>query len=111
MATGYLKNGLCYDSLSTATDAYYSAFVPSVVSGATSYTLQYNNVSGVWKAMQYSINATGVYTLRSTSNAPSLTFPTCDTTQQFFDGLTIGWLIAGAMALAWGARLIRSKVR
>jgi hypothetical protein len=111
MATGFLTLGKCFDTAAQATDAHYGAYVPSVVSGSTSYTLEYVLQAGVWKAQQYQIGSNGVYTLRSTSNAPTLTFPSCDTTQQFFDGMALGWAIVAVMAVAWGARKVREQVR
>lgn len=111
MAAGFLHGAKCYASTSDATSAYFGSFVPQVVPGATSYAVEFSNVGGVWKTNGYTINASGVWSLRYSSNAIAPAFPACDTTEQFFDGMVIGWAIAASMALAWGARQIRAQIR
>lgn len=111
MAAGYLHGAKCYASTSDAANAYFGSHVPQVVSGTPSYATEFSNVGGVWKTNGYSINGSGVWTLRFSSNAVVPAFPACDTTEQFFDGMAIGWAIAGAMALAWGVRQIRTQIR
>ncbi|WP_316879616.1 hypothetical protein [Ralstonia wenshanensis] len=39
--------------------------------------------------------------------APVLSFPTCDTTAQFMDGMTVGWAITAAMVTAWCAVFLK----
>ena len=98
--TGAIYGQKCYPSNGEALDAYYSQVAPAQTAGTTTYVLEYVKNAGVWQQKSYSISSTGVWTTRSTTNAPVITFPVCDPSQSFMDGITIGWGIAAAMVMA-----------
>lgn len=99
--TGAIYGQKCYPSNAEALDAYYSQIAPAQTAGTTTYILEYvKSVGGVWQQKSYSVSSTGVWTTRSTTNAPVITFPVCDPSQSFMDGITIGWGIAAAMVMA-----------
>lgn len=98
--TGAIYGEKCYDSQSLALDAYYSQVAPAQTPGTTSYVNEFIKSGTTWQIKQYSVSSTGTWTTRSTTNAPVITFPTCDPVQGFTDGLTIGWGIAAAMVAA-----------
>lgn len=98
--TGAIYGEKCYDSQALALDSYYSKVAPAMTSGTTSYVNEFVKEAGVWKIKQYSVSSTGVWTTRSTTAAPVITFPSCDPTASFMDGITIGWGIAAAMVAA-----------
>lgn len=110
MAVGYLYNGHCYASANEAADAYFSAFTPVINAGATSYATLYAKVSGVWYARGYSINSSGIWTLRYNSVSPVPIFPTCDPVSSFTDGMTLGWGVAAAMVAVYAVNLIRRSL-
>jgi len=99
-ATGAIYGVKCYPSQSDALDAYYSQVAPAQAPGTTSYVSEFVKVSGVWNIRQYSVSSTGVWTTRSTTAAPVVTFPTCDPSEAFMDGVSIGWGVAIAMVAA-----------
>lgn len=112
MATGSLYSGRCYTSQPEAVDAYYSAAIPNVTAGATSYHVYFIKVAGNWLSVTSSKTEAGNWIAGTPVNASAPTFAACDSnTEQFLDGMAVGWAIAGAMVLAFGARLVRSKVR
>jgi hypothetical protein len=108
---GALWNSKCYTSNVDALDAYYSSALPSYTAGATSYLQEYIKVSGVWKIDRKSIASTGAITNLTQSNAPVITFPVCDESAQFADGLALGWLVATVIILAWGLSMVRKQAR
>jgi hypothetical protein len=105
--TGSLYQRVCYSSSADAVTAYFGDQPAYQTVGTTSYLNMFVNQTGVWKIVQYSISATGVYTTRSTTNATVPTFPTCDPAQGYLDGMTIGWGITLAMVTVFCAVQIR----
>lgn len=108
---GALLGTICYPSQADAVNAYFSGKGPSFTVGETSFISWYEQVSGVWKIKRQSISSTGVVTNLTESIATLPTFPTCDETATFTDGLTVGWGIATVMVLAWGFSKIRQQAR
>lgn len=106
--TGAIYGVKCYPSQAEALDAYYSQVAPAATPGTTSYVLEYVKTGTVWQQKSYSISSTGVWTTRSTTNAPVITFPACDPSASFFDGMAIGWGVAVAM-VAVGAMMMMKK--
>lgn len=110
--TGAIHGQKCYPSQGEALDAYYSQLAPAQTPGATSYVLEYvKSAGGVWQLKSYSVSSTGVWTTRSTTNAPVVTFPACDPSQSFVDGVTVGWGIATAMILVSAMVLLKRGAR
>lgn len=103
MATGSLVGGVCYDTLSLATDAYFSGLpVLSVLSanGVVLTTSHFKDVAGDWNVKQVSTDAVGVQSIvyQVVEFAPP--FSSCySPSESFADGIDIGWIIA-AMCVA-----------
>ncbi|CAG4882792.1 conserved protein of unknown function [Georgfuchsia toluolica] len=106
-ATGAIFEGRCLSSNAEAVDAYYSKAAPVLVPGSTSYLNQFVKDAGVWYQKSYSIDGSGTQTLRYSIAAPSITFDSCDMTEPFFDGLSVGWMIAAAMVAAAAVMFMR----
>jgi len=98
--TGAIFGEKCFESQAVALDAYYSQVAPAQSPGTTSYVNEFVKTGSTWQIKQYSVSESGVWTARSTTNAPVVTFPECDPTASFTDGMTIGWGIAAAMVMA-----------
>jgi hypothetical protein len=110
--TGATFGDTCYESQAVARDAYYSSVASAVVPGATGYVIQFEKtVGGVWQQKSYSIASNGAWTLRSTTNAPVITFPTCDPSEPFFDGMAIGWGVVLAMVSVAAVMMMRRGAR
>lgn len=109
--TGAVFAEKCFPSQAEALDAYYLQAAPAQTPGSTSYVNQFVKSGTVWQIKQYSVSSTGVWTTRSTTNAPVVTFPACDPVEKFNDGVTIGWGIASAMILAYGITFIARGAR
>lgn len=102
----------CYATNTDAADAYFSSSGPFYTAGSTSYNSWFEkNVSNVWQLKRQSISSTGTVTNLTTSNATVPTFPTCDQSEQFLDGVAVGWGIAAAMVAVWGFRLMMRAAR
>lgn len=108
--TASLVNGTCYASAAAATDAFFSQQLPVFSSGVVSYISAFQKDAGVWNLYQYSVDAAGVYTTRSVSVAVAPTFPLCDSTASFFDGMAIGWGISLAIIAAYSFVQLRKAL-
>lgn len=107
MATGYLFQNVCYPSLSDATAAKWQSQPSGITAGTTSYLTNLEFSGTAWQIKRYTLSSSGTLTLNTTTLAPSLTFPTCDTFTNFNDGLTLGWGVVAAMAAAYAFTLMR----
>jgi len=108
MAAGFLAQGVCYSTNVSAADAHFLAQGPFYTAGATSYLGWFEKSAGlVWQIKRQSIASGGAITNLTTSNATVPTFPTCDTTEQFFDGMSLGWGVAAAIVAAWVIKNLR----
>lgn len=95
-------NGVCHSSVASAADAYFTSIAPSLlVSSTTSYQLYYLPISGVWNLRKVTISSTGVPTVNFTVPVAPPTFQNCDLTQNYFDGMQIGWGVVAAMVFAY----------
>lgn len=109
---GSLVNGKCFTSNALAADEFFASKEPSLTSGTTSYLSWFEkSTTNGWQIKRQSISSTGVVTNLTTSNATIPTFPTCSETEQFTDGLTVGWLIATVVVTAWAAAQVRKAAR
>jgi hypothetical protein len=68
---------------------------------------EFIKVGSLWKIQRYSINSSGTITTLTASNAPVITFPSCDPTVNFMDGITVGWGIAAAIVVAFAFRIMQ----
>lgn len=101
MAAGHIINGQCVD-VAVSTDLFWSNFEATAQSGSNLYITVASKTSGIWQLETY-LNGS----LYSTVAAPVPSFASCDTTEQFFDGMAIGWLVVGAMVAAFSIHLLR----
>jgi hypothetical protein len=109
--TGAILGNRCYPSQSDALDVLYSQMAPAQSAGLTSYVTQFVKSGAAWYQSAYSIDATGVWSLRYSTLAPVPSFPACDPSEKFFDGLTMGWGVATAMILVACTMLLRRGAR
>ena len=107
MASGALFAGRCYLSTPDAVDAYFLSMPPQVISGATSYATSFQKFGSAWYSVGFSINASGVWTQRYSTISPSPSFPTCDPSASFKDGMVIGWGVATALVIAASIRFLQ----
>lgn len=101
MAAGYIVRGQCVDA-SGALDALYSGIPPAVQAGSPSYITQFSKASTGW---EWETVSEGVVVSSGAVVVPNL--GTCDTSETFFDGLQLGWLVAAVMVGAYAVHLLR----
>lgn len=108
---GALYSERCYESQTAALDAYYGSVPPTYSAGSTVYyTVMVKKPQG-WAADTYRVWSSGTSTLQTSSLVPVIDFPACDATESFFDGMTIGWGVVLAMAIAWGFRMMGDQAK
>lgn len=107
MAAGSLFQGVCYSTNAQAADAFFLSEGPAFVSGSTSFLSWFEQAGGTWVIVRQSIAANGVVSALPSSVATVPVFPSCDVTETFFDGMAIGWGVAGAMVAAWVIKNLR----
>lgn len=110
MAAGYLLGNVCYPLLADATAAYWSKAAGGITPGTTSYITQFEWSGTAWVVKRYTLSSGGTLTLNTTTTLPALSFPTCDTSSSFTDGMTIGWGVAAAIVGAWVIKNLRRGV-
>lgn len=101
MSAGHIVAGQCVD-VAASSDAYFSTLQP--VASATNpayFTVASKNLND-WYLLTYS----GPDLVSSTLLASPI-FASCDTTEQFMDGLAVGWGIVAAMVAAWAIHVLR----
>ena len=108
---GALHESKCYPTNAQAVDAYYGSAPVSIQSGSTTYATRFEQVGGVWKSSGYSISSAGSWTLRYRTDAPSITFPVCDESANYKDGIALGWGIAAAMVMAAALMSLRQGAK
>lgn len=101
---GYLSRTVCFATSQEAADAHYSGTGPSYTAGDTSYLSYYENVAGTWQITRKAIASDGTVTSLTSTAAPLPTFPECDQSQYFMDGMQIGWGIALAMIAVYSIK-------
>lgn len=109
--TGAIYGQKCYNTPFEAVDAYYSNVAPAQTPGTTTFVVQYVKTGSIWYQKSYSISSTGVWTTRSTTVAPLPTFPACDPSEKFLDGVTLGWGVATAMIAVAALMFIKKGAR
>lgn len=107
MAIGYYAHGKCWPDQNSATAAHWSAGPGLFITpGATTYMSNVVNEGG-WFIIRYSISSSGVSTKLGYTALPLQSFPYCDTTTEFMDGMTLGWGVAAAIVAAWAVKNLR----
>lgn len=107
MAAGFLYQTQCFSTLADATAAHWSEKPADFTPGSTSYITDVIWSGSVWQIKKYTLSSTGVLTNNSTTNLPALTFPTCETSQNFDDGMMLGWGVSAAIVAAWVIKNLR----
>lgn len=106
--TNSLVGNVCYPTVSSATDAFFSSLPVSIItSSASTFRLLHLKVGSQWKQNKVVYNSTGLETQIYTVDITAPTFPPCDPTQSYFDGMQIGWGIVAAMIAVYAVILIR----
>lgn len=103
---GYNFNSTCYTTNAEAADAYFLSASPAFTSGSTSYLSWFEKVSNVWQIKRQSIAANGTVSNLNASTATVPAFPTCTQSQNFLDGVTLGWGVAAAMIAAFAVKFL-----
>jgi len=109
MAAGFLHQDVCHSTLANATAAKWSEQPAGATAGTTSYLINPEWSGTAWVLKKYTISSTGVITLNSTTNAPVLAFPPCDTFTNFQDGMALGWGVAAAMIAAYAIKFLADR--
>lgn len=103
--------GKCFQTVALATDAYYSAVPVQATPGNTSFLLYYKWSGTAWRMHGDSVNVFGTINSRWDVVAPAVAFPVCDEYEALFDGMTLGWGVVLAMAVAWGFREMKRQAK
>jgi hypothetical protein len=107
MAAGHIVNGQCVDVAASA-DMYFSHFVPVAMQVLNSQgefdvlQLSMTKDAGQWFYLQFQ----NEFLIGSFPSAVPA-FATCDTTTEFFDGMSIGWAVVAAMVAAYAVNFLR----
>jgi hypothetical protein len=98
MSAGHIVAGQCVD-VAASTDAYYGNALPTQSAGNPAFISTFTKSATGWMHETYQGG-----TLISSVAAPVPTFSTCDTTEGFFDGMTLGWGVAAVMVAVYVIR-------
>lgn len=109
--TASLVNNTCHPTVAVAVNSYFSSLPVSIQVGSPdSYMLEHIQIAGVWNMQKTTINNLGNPTINFTVAATVPTFPDCDMTEPFFDGMQIGWGVVAAMAGALSVIFIKKAL-
>lgn len=98
MAAGHIVNNQCVD-VAFSTDAFYTNTPAQTNPNDNTFTSVFNKTASGWVQDIYrNGNLFNTYTL------PTPIFPTCDTTEGFFDGMQLGWAVASVMIAVYVIR-------
>lgn len=105
MAAGVIVQGICVPQAQAA--GYAASYADVFVNpGFTTYFSELVDVAGVLTLNTYSITSGGQKT--QVSSVPYTAYGyACDTSDNFFDGMALGWGVVLAMAVAWGIHVLR----
>lgn len=99
---GARASGQCFDTAADAAAAVWSAVGP-VVSAGSPPTITVVEWSGSqWQSATYQGG-----TLLSVQAVPSIAFEVCSPGDAALDGMSLGWLVVGAWAIAWSVNVLR----
>lgn len=107
---GSLVNSKCFASNVLAADDFFASKDPSFTAGDISYLSWFEKVGTTWQIKRQSIASNGAVSNLTSINATVPTFPVCDETEQFNDGVTIGWGVAAAIFVAWAIKYMRRGI-
>ena len=110
MAAGHLYDKVCYATPEAATQAmYFSPSFSTITPGATTYYQIPVMIGNQVNLQGWTISSSGVQTAKWTKAPPVTLFPTCDTSSEFMDGMTLGWGVAIAMIAAYAIKFIAER--
>lgn len=100
---GALYGGTCFDSAASAARAYFSGVSPAVLPGSVTYVSTVEEgPTDAW-AMVTREGSTVI-------EVNPLSYPafvSCDPMQTMFDGMSLGWLVAGVWVAAWAVTSLK----
>lgn len=105
MAAGHIVNGQCV-GVAASSDIYWSNFRATAQSGPDLYLTIATKSGSNWQ-----IDTTLNGAAYSSVLAPTPGFSTCDTSDQFFDAMTLGWGVAAAMVASYAIHLLRRALQ
>ncbi|MFA6016070.1 MAG: hypothetical protein WC742_13470 [Gallionellaceae bacterium] len=100
--TATLFNGVCYATTADAVDAYFTSIPSFFYTNSLTNVAYFTKTSGVWYLSKFYQSTGGLWTPVGTPLAVAFTptFPECDATAPYIDGMAIGWGVATAMFVA-----------
>lgn len=114
MTTGYQVGDRCFATVAQADDYHHSLASPVV---------SFNTSLGRWEVVQpywngsawvfrYFVRTDDSYdfSLLGYSSIPASSYKACDMTSGVFDGLSLGWLVAGVWIAAWCFVVLRRAI-
>ncbi|WP_066567938.1 hypothetical protein [Snodgrassella sp. CFCC 13594] len=91
---GYQVGNQCFTSIEAAENQYFSAVAPAVSAGGELIKPEYSGT-------QWILNGTVIHAQ----------LPPCDPEQNLKDGMELGWLLFGIMAVLYGFKWIKGLMR
>lgn len=106
---GSLYNNHCYENSQDATNAFFTASAPTIGPGNPAYLYNVFQWAGdsEWYVRKQNLT-TGTY-VDYWASPPS--FPACDPSETFVDGVIVGWGVVGALVIGWAAHLMKRELR
>ena len=101
----------CYPTQEAAVDAFYGTRAPTFSTGELSFQSWHEKIAGQWVMKRQMIDRHGEVVTLPTVQATIPTFLPCDELEAFNDGVTVGWMLAGAILLGWGLLLLQRLIR
>lgn len=111
MATGFLVSSMCYESLATATDVYFSSqpvvSFPDPVNPLVHQIVKFELVNGVWMRSVYGSAPWGDTLWSSTVAIPPVLPPCLSPSEWYFSGVEFGAAICALLVISFGFRAIK----
>lgn len=112
---GALYNGICYETLTSAQDAFFNSSAPVLyVMGSNNnktVSMWFEKTSGEWKIHREEFAANGTVDLHQNTVTELPDFASCDPYETFSDGITLGWHLAAVVVTAWGMTQLKRLIR
>lgn len=90
---GYQIGNVCYATISDAENAYYSQVIPHIGADGKIYQMEHTQTG--WRFEGLTVRAE---------------LPECDPSQNFKDGLEIGWGLFGIAAVIWIVQIVKRQM-
>lgn len=112
---GYRVGSACFEDFGAATDAFYSAVPPSSSLPVTGGYIEILTLkTGLGDSAWQRVSNTCLYNNCTQTSVVDLgvpLFPDCDPAEAFQDGMTVGWGVVAACAVAFAAVAMRRALR